>query len=526
MSEACFYRHQHIQLDRYTEALTFPADDALITTIKRNRSLAYLKTGQYDAALSDTGYPEMGTGDVEKAQFRAAEALYNLARFPEIIPLLEALLRLSPDNKEAASLLERARKRCHEQATGEYDFFQLQIEARTTTMTMPILDVATYTGPVEVKASEGKGRGVFATRAVKLGELLLCEKAFGYIFEKRGDAEPPANFGNDLDMKVRMALLQRDVEKKMHYNPSLAPAFMSLHPSSEDVEGPYRIAQILGHNSFSAPVSNMDEQQKLRNHSLDDSDPCVASGIWVQAAYFNHSCMNDAYPAFIGDLIVVRATSDIEQGEEITISYLPTYGEQTKDTFRSWGFECGCTLCQDLDKTTDLVFQQRKDLQMELYDICMAPPITDGNVTKISNILSKLHSTYTKPKTEVPRLQLWQSEMSLARVYMERHDFAKVLSAAKDVLTSASFIVEGVDTSSTRFKILKWGHITPFTIEPFLSASLAFYYLRAEQDALAAVGYMKITYRILVGEDQSFERLGDSESARMGFSSATLKDPL
>ena len=40
----------------------------------------------------------------------------------------------------------------------------------------PHLDHATFVGPVAVKASIGRGRGLFTTKAVKAGDLILCEK--------------------------------------------------------------------------------------------------------------------------------------------------------------------------------------------------------------------------------------------------------------------------------------------------------------------------------------------------------------
>jgi hypothetical protein len=43
----------------------------------------------------------------------------------------------------------------------------------------PRLDYGDYIGPVEVRACDqlSKGRGLFATRDISQGELLLCEKA-------------------------------------------------------------------------------------------------------------------------------------------------------------------------------------------------------------------------------------------------------------------------------------------------------------------------------------------------------------
>ena len=59
--------------------------------------------------------------------------------------------------------------------------------------TPPCLDNATFAGNVEVQASKGRGRGLFTTKDVIAGELLLCEKAFSYCSSKHSvddDASP------------------------------------------------------------------------------------------------------------------------------------------------------------------------------------------------------------------------------------------------------------------------------------------------------------------------------------------------
>lgn len=38
-----------------------------------------------------------------------------------------------------------------------------------------------------MRESEGRGRGLFTTRAVQAGDLLLCEKAFGYAYADPSD---------------------------------------------------------------------------------------------------------------------------------------------------------------------------------------------------------------------------------------------------------------------------------------------------------------------------------------------------
>jgi len=203
-----------------------------IEIIKRNRSLAFLKTKQFDAALSDTGFPDFGSNSTEKALFRAAEALYFLGRFNECCEVLEILRTNFPNNKQALAVLDRARVRCSEQSTGNYNFKLLQAEAKK--LRPPQLDHATYIGPVEIRKTEGKGRGLFVTKAVKAGDLLLCEKAFGHAYTAENDEgnskvtlliNPETSKG----FMGGQADLIRIIVQKLYHNPSIAPAFTTLH---------------------------------------------------------------------------------------------------------------------------------------------------------------------------------------------------------------------------------------------------------------------------------------------------------
>ena len=219
-------------LNRYSKALSQSTTPDRIEIIKRNRSLAYLKTKQFDGALSDTGFPNFGPKPVEKALFRAAEALYFLQRFKECGGVLETLCATFPDNRQASVASDRARSRCLEASSGDYDFKLLQREAKK--LRPPHLDHATYVGPVEIREAAEKGRGLFVTEAVKAGDLLLCEKAFTHAYV------PETGIGNS---KVTLLMnpekgrgfmggqadLIKLIVQKLYRNPSVAPAFTTLH---------------------------------------------------------------------------------------------------------------------------------------------------------------------------------------------------------------------------------------------------------------------------------------------------------
>ncbi len=132
--------------------------------------------------------------------------------------------------------LDRAKSRSLEQKTGVYNFKLLQDKAKK--LRPPHLDHATYIGPVDIRRTECKGRGLFVTKAVKAGDLLLCEKAFSHAHVGEG-----AGAGNEGSSKITLLMnpetnqgfmgAQADLIKlivqKLYRNPSVAPSFVTLH---------------------------------------------------------------------------------------------------------------------------------------------------------------------------------------------------------------------------------------------------------------------------------------------------------
>lgn len=125
-----------------------------------------------------------------------------------------------------------------EQETGEYNFRELQKQA--INLKPPQLDFATYIGLVEVRQSLSKGRGLFVIKAVKAGDLLLCEKAFSRAHH---DDESIRRMDYKCSSKIRLFINPRTgqalsgaraelidtIVQKLRRNPSFASAFAALH---------------------------------------------------------------------------------------------------------------------------------------------------------------------------------------------------------------------------------------------------------------------------------------------------------
>ena len=204
-----------------------------------NRCQARLSSQHYDAALEDAvAVLEMDTVN-EKALFRAARASYCLGCFTKCRSYLAELEELHPGNQAAAKDIERCELRSREQA-GDFDFASMLDEA-VTKQPSPRMDRAVYIGPIEVCqcAIESHGRGLFTTKAVKAGQLLLCEKAFATAFApdartavEINDPKDTDADGSDWRLKLR-AELAANTFVKLIRNPSVVSAFADLYPGPD-----------------------------------------------------------------------------------------------------------------------------------------------------------------------------------------------------------------------------------------------------------------------------------------------------
>jgi hypothetical protein len=156
--------------------------------------MAYLKCECYEHALADASSFPVDQKQSEKGLYRSATALYKLDRFDECRSRLDELLAEYPDNKPGQDLMLRVQKRVLEQLSGGYDYNAMYEQEQRGQRE---LDIATYMGPLAVKETEKRGRGLFTTHAVKAGQLLLCEKASVYC-RPAVESTPPSVYVNVL----------------------------------------------------------------------------------------------------------------------------------------------------------------------------------------------------------------------------------------------------------------------------------------------------------------------------------------
>ena len=226
------------------------------------------------------------------------------------------------------------------------------------------------------------------------------------------------------------------------------------------------------------------------------------------ASYINHCCYSNARRAFIGDMMMVRATRELAPDTEISFWYHKPvtngYAERQKK-FQHWSFKCNCVMCEDERTTKKNVFAKRNRLSADLLKYFKSTKRVDA--AKIETTLAAMTETYHRPAFEVPRLGLWDPQLALAKMYTLQKQPVKAIESAMRVLESLGYIIEGGNlprTSGTPMMVKQWGLMVDHLIECWMLLSGAYHVVAPDLETQAEE-YAKISYKICVGEDETFD---------------------
>ena len=245
----------------------------------------------------------------EKALFRSARAFYGLRQFGEAAAQLTQLSELYPSNIAAAQDLKRCEQRLKEES-GVFDFGAMLDEAMRKSLS-PDMDRASYIGPVEVRQCSIKshGKGLFAAKDLRPGELLLVEKAFTAVFPENDDPakaryDPVTGIRSSKTLMEMRAELGTSTYLKLHKNPSLMKDFAGLYPgpdAHEDIDPKLGhavaddafVQQRIMYNAFAFPVLSKDFHWRVshfeKSEAEEDKDPNGCTGMWIKASFINVS---------------------------------------------------------------------------------------------------------------------------------------------------------------------------------------------------------------------------------------------
>ena len=508
------------------------ADGPLEYDLLRNRAIVNIFLKRFVQAMEDAKaalIPIDGQEDEKaialnsKAYERAGRAAYELGSYEEAEASIKTMRELAPSNEDALGLLKRIKQRMREQSTGDYDFMTM---SRSSNKKHNRLDHADYTSDTTIRDAGASGRGLFATKDIKAGQLILCEKALAVAFES--DTAPHSY--TILNHKTQRALtgtqatlLYTIVQKLVHY-PELAAKFSDLHDgggyypktSLQAAEGlvpvdAFRAQGIIEHNSFGCPTAR--SSSKAAQKEAANPAGYHSTGLWLRASYINHACDSNAMRSFIGDMMIVRAVRDIAEGEEIVMPYrLPdAVNAVTQDSLqKTWGFKCRCGICTAETASLPSKRKYRAQLIERVRTLLSAQSSSSQQqndktmIGKVEQLSAKIKSTYDgKAFENRPRLGLVVPGLWLCQAYKSSGSNDKVISTAVALLQDLGFIVTitGKKVSIDRRRCQLEGT----AIDAAMYASSA-YHGRGDADVGRRMEeFAKNLYMIMNGEMRGFE---------------------
>ncbi|KAJ4308949.1 hypothetical protein N0V84_011784 [Fusarium piperis] len=482
-----------------------------------NRSLTNLKLGRLEKALSDATRGHDPAAPTEKSLFREARALYELRSFDKCLAKLQILGESYPENKVVGPEMNRVKARLDEQQKGEYSFSRMYKQAKVSP---PLIDCATFSGPVEVRTSPGRGQGLFTTKPVSAGDLLVCEKAFAYSHV--GEDDQSTSLLMNLETK-RMtvggqARLLPQIVQKLYHNPDMSRAFLDLHHGDYQpvtvsecdgapVVDSFLVERTVTLNSFGAPRTSRESFKESISRSTGDST-FRTCGMWLLASRINHSCVSNCRRSFIGDMQIIRATKDLPADAELVFPYrspelLESYQDVQKG-LAGWGFTCGCELCLERKATSYSALQKRRAISQDLKHLMSNTAFC--HVSRARKLISNLEQTYRGKEPNAPQLELSEHCIGLGCHLAEMDQpLAAIEMVIKGLEALGCIIIAcppGENATQPKLEVKRWGATTCHLPWAFLQLCKAYESLAPELFPVA-LGYLQLSYCMVVGEKET-----------------------
>jgi tetratricopeptide (TPR) repeat protein len=254
----------------------------LMRDLYRHRSMANLRLGRFDATIPDaymsTSNGRDSTAKLEdaKAWFHRGCANYQLSHYADALKAFERALILAPSDLQAHQELEKTKKRLLEQQEGTYDFAEMIDEVTKNGF---FVDRASFLSQTEVRQTQDRGRGLFATKDIRMGDLVLCEKAF------------MAAHSDDRTPKSTTPVWLNSVQKVID-NPSQSKELLSLYagePRTSPIPAPiidgvpvvdtFKVSKVLELNGFSYTVGR--ESHAYGTSGMTAKERPISTGLWI-----------------------------------------------------------------------------------------------------------------------------------------------------------------------------------------------------------------------------------------------------
>lgn len=217
----------------------------------------------------------------------------------------------------------------------------LELPASWSSWARALPQVAEYVGPVEVRWTEGSERGLFTSRAVEAGEVLMVAQPIAFA----------AQNGPLLvaELRRKCAVSQR-ARRRLECLADGGARGSTMSPEEVTQELFIRADEPPGEPTVEASPEGDLRLQDILNHNVFVVDHSGEAALYGLPSMLNHSCDVTALKlvlVFFEKAMIFIATRDLEKGEELCHRYFDVEGSvrERRGESSKWGFSCDCCRC-------------------------------------------------------------------------------------------------------------------------------------------------------------------------------------
>eukprot|EP00611_Tribonema_gayanum_P021826 TRINITY_DN4283_c0_g1_i1.p1 TRINITY_DN4283_c0_g1~~TRINITY_DN4283_c0_g1_i1.p1 ORF type:complete len:658 (+),score=178.23 TRINITY_DN4283_c0_g1_i1:541-2514(+) len=296
-----------------------------------NRSAQSMRLGRWEEAMVEAIGPKFGQRGGAKWKFAVGTYMLEMKTYEECQAVIEKIKRAAAEHMAP----KRAR------------------------LQTPACDK--MVGPLRIGACGAKGRGLLATRDVKLGEVLMVSEplavtdadpsqftTIGLLTGRLVEAVADAVRSCPLELPRLLALDNGSGSHDDDNTPDIR--LYSDNAFAEVESGRMRPGpnEYLYGQYYLPQITKVVEANRVQNRRDGSSSHIQRStALYLLPSLINHSCLPNAAQVFVGNTLVITAARPIMAGEEVTIQYfdvLTTLEERQR--MSGDAFTCACERCR------------------------------------------------------------------------------------------------------------------------------------------------------------------------------------
>lgn len=428
-----------------------------------NRSASYLRLANYKLALIDAEAALAIDKFHVKCIYRKSKAFFGMTLYTDALEFLNMfpLSEMHENNRKVINdLLIEVKSLMAQSQDGDYPWMKI-CKSRVEN-SKDNFEFAEFKGPVIVKNTESKGRGLFATEMIKAGQLILASKAFAFVVDETPN-EIHFNVNtstNCISDKTRTQLVS-SIAHILKENPEKCAELYSLYAGPE--LGYLTCGDGAQPDSFHVDMQRIDATcsynafgtNSLKEISAVQESVSDCAGLWITPSFINHSCVdsNSSWQQ-IKNFIFIRAFHDIFAGQEILISYRPPNSLISQQNLDQYNFICDCRLCERDRMDSSEIKAHRAYLLSQLENI-MEKYLSNDNIfdVKMDGIeITRIMKSFIETRNDAPEMNLCLHDavIVLSGCYYFKNKY--FLETASN-LTSLFNIVENIPAFSGSLQI-------------------------------------------------------------------------